>query len=436
LNLGNNEGNINYNCVTNNSTIINNANPDPQLEIIGNVISENSSLTNGVGNLFNKFKNNNLQNKAVVILDPLGDPFPLLGEISENDFSNCQILLGVFLVTDILSGNVFNGFVGQVFNFRGFFKNNSFLSSPNYVYNLNNSSPSTPANFNENQLNFCNADIITASNFNENFAEHSSINIQANTNVIRNNTIRHNSTFDIFQNFGSVISNNIEESIFNFGDINVGVFIRYNELRDNSRLIVGTCNNNISSNAFRSYIFNVSINNSSFGSNQLYNGGVGVNTFSSPNFRNIVGNLNIFSLGTFAFSVGSGIIKTGIVTTRVFLNVSDPTIYDLATQTLTIPSELDGVCGIINLTTGSAPITISKILGGLGNLFSAMQFINTTGFNVDFTATPIGLAVPSDIISNLAPNTYTIVDRLDGADSIFIRNLGNLNGVEQVYIYV
>jgi hypothetical protein len=155
-----------------------------------------------------------------------------------------------------------------------------------------------------------------------------------------------------------------------------------------------------------------------------------------PTIRGILGNLSVFTLGTFAFGIGSGIIKTGIVTTRVLLNVSDPTIYDLATQTLTIPSELSGVCGIINLTTGSAPITISKIVGGLGNIFSAMQFINTTGFNVDFTATPIGLAVPSDIISNLAPNTYTIVDRLDGADSIFIRNLGNFNGVEQVYIYV
>jgi hypothetical protein len=65
-----------------------------------------------------------------------------------------------------------------------------------------------------------------------------------------------------------------------------------------------------------------------------------------------------------------------------------------------------------------------------------MRFVNETGFNVDFTATPIGLAVISDIVSNSAPNTYTIVDRLNGRDSIFIRNLGNFYGVEQVYIYV
>ena len=438
LNLGDNEGKIDYNCVTNNSIIQNNANPDPQLEIIGNVISEGSSLTNGVGARSNRFKNNNINNKSVVLLDDFADPTPIYGEISENEFSNCNITLSVFLGTDILIGNVFNGFVGQVNNFGGVFKNNTFISSPNYTYNLSNQQsgvPPLPANFNENQINFCNADIGNVRNFNENFAEHSSINIQVNTNVIRNNTIRNSSTFNIFQNVGSVIANNIEESTFIFGDVNVGVEVGLNELR-NSSLNVQTCNTTIRSNEFQNYTFNVTTNNCLFRDNQLETGNVSVNTLSSTNIRNIIGNLSIFTLGTFAFPINAGIIKTGIVTTRVFLNVSDPTIYDLATQTLTIPSELSGVCGIINLTNGLAPITISKIVGGLGNFFSAMQFINTTGFNVDFTATPIGIAVGFDIISNLAPNTYTIVDRLNGADSIFIRNLGGLNGVEQVNIYV
>jgi hypothetical protein len=357
LNLGNNEGNINYNCVTNNSIIQNNANPDPQLEIIGNVISENSSLTNGLGARSNRFKNNNINNKSVVLLDDLGDPTPIFGEISENEFSNCNITLGVFLVADSLSGNVFNGFVGQVINFGAFFKNNTFISSPNYTYSLNNQQsgfPSIPANFNENQINFCDADIINISNFNENFAEHSSINIQVNTNVIRNNTIRNNSTFNIVQNFGSVIANNIEESTFIFGDINVGVEVSLNELRISS-LNVQTCNTTIRSNEFQNYTFNVTTNNCLFRDNQLETSGVSINTLSSTNIRNVIGNLNIVSLGTFSYSIGSGIIKTGIVTTRVILDVSDPTIYDLPTQTLTIPSELGSVCGIINLINGSAP---------------------------------------------------------------------------------
>jgi hypothetical protein len=436
LNLGNNEGNINYNCVTNNSTIINNSNPDPQLEIIGNVISENSSLTNGVGNLFNRFKNNNLQNKAVVILDPLGDPFPLLGEISENHFSNCQILLGVFLVTDILSGNVFNGFVGQVFNFRGFFKNNSFLSSPNYVYNLNNSSGGTPANFNENQLNFCNADIINASNFNENLAEYSEVIITYSDNSIRNNSIR-NSTFTITQNQGTIDSNNIEDSTFNFFNVNVGVSIRYNELRNLTTLSVINCNNNITSNEFQNFIFSVGTNNCNFSLNQVFSGQLISPTLSTTQLRNIFGVLFINSTGIFAFSIGGGIIQPNVVTTQVRLDISDPTIYDLPTQTLTIPSVLEFVCGIIALDNGTAPITITKIIGGLtGSTPSAMKFINETGFNVDFSAVAVGVAVANDIISNLAPNTYTLVDRISGADSIYIRRLGAFCGVEQVYIYI
>lgn len=441
LNLGDNEGNINYNCVTNNSIIQNNANPDPQLEIIGNVISEGSSLTNGVGARSNRFKNNNINNKSVVLLDDFADPTPIFGEISENEFSNCNITLSVFLGTDILIGNVFNGFVGQVNNFGGVFKNNTFISSPNYTYNLSNQQsgvPPIPANFNENQLNFCNADIINIRNFNENFAEYSSINIQANANNILNNTIRNNSTFNITQNLGGVNSNNLEESTFNLGDVNVGVFIRWNELVRSS-MIVATCNNSISLNEFQNYTFNVTTNNCQFSGCQLSDSNIGINVFSTTIIRGILGSLNIIELGTFSFNIGGGIVQSGIATTSITLDVSDPTIYDLPTQTLTIPNSLSFVCGIISLINGSAPITISKIVGGLTAQPSAsvsMRFINTTGFNVDFTATPIGLATINDIISNLAPNTYTIVDRLSGGDSIFIRNLGGFYGVEQVYIYV
>ena len=108
----------------------------------------------------------------------------------------------------------------------------------------------------------------------------------------------------------------------------------------------------------------------------------------------------------------------------------------MATQTLFVPSELEFVCGVIYLTNGSAPIVISKIRGGLNQQYGTMKFINDTSFNVDFVTTPIGIAGADDIISNLAPNTYTLVDRIDGTDSIYIRRLGTLCGVEQVYIYV
>jgi hypothetical protein len=410
---------------------------DPQqTELKNNLICENSRLTFSFGAQFNRFNNNNLQNQAIVLIDPLGDPNTLNGLISENEFSNCNFGLAVFLVTDVLSGNIFNGFEGQIMNFGALFKNNSFISSGNYVCNISNQqSGGIFANFNENQFNFCNADITNLRNFNENLAEYSSLVIQSNSNNILNNSIR-NSTFNLTQNFGNVNSNNIEDSTFIFGDVNVGAFIRYNELRSLSSINVTTCNNNIFSNEFQAYSFNVTTNNCNFGLNQLFNSSLTANVLATSLIRSIIGDLGITTLGTFSYNIGAGIIQKDVVTTSVFLDVSDPTIYDLPTQTLTIPNELEFVCGVIYLQNSSAPIIISKIASGLNQNYGAMKFINDTGFNVDFVATPIGLAGANDIISNLAPNTYTLVDRIDGTDSIYIRRLGTFVGVEQVYIYV
>jgi hypothetical protein len=440
LNNCNNQNSV-WNNVINSASIVKilHGGDPQQTELKNNLICENSTLQFSFGAQFNRFNNNNLQNKAIVILDPLGDPNTLNGEISENEFSNCNISLGVFLVTDQLSGNVFNGYVGQVLNFGGFFKNNSFISSTNYTYNLNNQQsglPSIPANFNENQINFCNADINNFRNFNENLAEYSEVIIQSNDNSIRNNSIR-NSTFTITQNQGTIDSNNIEDSTFNFFNVNVGVSIRYNELRNLTTLSVINCNNNITSNEFQNFIFSVGTNNCNFSLNQVFSGQLISPTLSTTQLRNIFGVLFINSTGIFAFSIGGGIIQPNVVTTQVRLDISDPTIYDLPTQTLTIPSVLEFVCGIIALDNGTAPITITKIIGGLtGSTASAMKFINETGFNVDFSAVAVGVAVVNDIISNLAPNTYTLVDRINGTDSIYIRRLGTFCGVEQVYIYV
>ena len=411
---------------------------DPQqTELKNNLICENSRLTFSFGAQFNRFNNNNLQNQAIVLIDPLGDPNTLNGLISENEFSNCNFGLAVFLVTDVLSGNTFNGFEGQIMNFGAVFKNNSFISSGNYVCNISNQqSGGIFANFKENQINFCNADINNFRNFNENLAEYSEVIVQSNQNSIRNNSIR-NSTFTITQNFGTIDSNNLEDSTMNIFDVIVGVSIGYNELRNLSTISIINCNSNILSNEFQNFIFSVGTNNCSFSLNQVFNGQLVAPTLSTTQMRNILGTLFINATGTFAFSVGSGIIQPNSVTTQVTLNISDPTIYDLATQTLTIPSDLANVCGIINLRSGSAPITISKIIGGLSSGFvSTMRFINITGFNVDFSAVAVGVATANEIISNLAPNTYTLVDRVNGGDSIYIRRLGTFCGVEQVYIYV
>ena len=438
----NNYNNLNsvYNNVINSASIVEilHGGDAQQTELKNNVISENSRLQFSFGAQFNRFNNNNLQNKSIVLIDPSGDPNTLNGEISNNQFLNCNVTLGVFLVNDELSGNVFNGFNGSIVNFGAFFKNNSFISSANYNYVISNQqSGGILGNFNENQLNFCNVNITNLRNFNKNTAEYSEINVNSNSNEIQNNTIRENTNFTIVQNFGIVNSNNIEQSTLFIENVPVGVLVRYNELRNLTTINVLNCNQNITSNEFQDFIFNVGTNNCNFSLNQVFNSFIAVNVLSTTIIRNVFGLLNITTPSTFSYSISGGIIQSGEVTTQIQLDINDPTIYDVLSQTLTIPNELSGVCGVIKLINGSAPITISKIVGGVApSLNAVMRFVNTTGFNVDFTATPIGLAVPSDIISNLAPNTYTIVDRLNGADSIFIRPLGNFYGVEQVYIYV
>lgn len=477
LNNCNNQGLVISNSIQNASIVkIQHGGTSQQTELKQNFICENSSLTFTIDSNLNRFNNNNVRNRAIVTFDPLGDPNPTLGLIAENDFVNCELTLGVFLFADILRGNVFNGVVGQIINFQGTFTNNSFISSSSYTFAISNQGTGTTGNFSANQINYCNVDINNLGNFVENILEYSTINIGSNTssgniqkNVLNNSTwgisiqnnsnirfnnffdsqitfvdnngniqynqVTDNSTLQISSNSGSFTNNNIDFSTLTIDSLGITSFAS-NIIENLSIISITNCANSIAQNNFYRFTFQVTTNNCNVFRNNLRSSGIVVTDLSTTTLTDILGNLNILFAGVFTEAISSGVIQEGLTSTSISLDVQNGAIYDAITQTLTIPNELTNVCGIIVLQNGVAPITISKISGGLPTGFGAMKFINSTGFNVDFVSTPIGIAVNDDIISNLAPNTYTIVDRVNGGDTIQIIRSGNFVAIQEVYIYI
>jgi hypothetical protein len=90
---------------------------------------------------------------------------------------------------------------------------------------------------------------------------------------------------------------------------------------------------------------------------------------------------------------------------RQTLDCSDPTIYDLATQKLTIPVNKRGWVGTFILTN-AAGLTIAKI-DGLTK-FNAFRFYTDAG-SVTFTSVAVAGAGLLDIVSSGGATTYTIV---------------------------
>jgi hypothetical protein len=204
----------------------------------------------------------------------------------------------------------------------------------------------------------------------------------------------------------------------------------------NSFVSFSAISGNFSYNTFNKSECRFSSNNSSFVSNN----------WNEVNFR-LSGNIVVEVDGTIlhkATSIGvtlvtkiaGGIIQNNVGTTIQPLDLTDPTIYDSANGILTIPNQWRNLIGEFWLFGAVDTLTIRKIVG-LENRW-ATKFINKElDSNVNFEANnDVTTATATEIISNLTPPTFfSLRGRTNGEDSIYIRSLGNLNGVEQVYIY-
>jgi hypothetical protein len=131
-----------------------------------------------------------------------------------------------------------------------------------------------------------------------------------------------------------------------------------------------------------------------------------------------------------------GIIQNNIGTTIQPLDLTDATIYDAGTKTLTIPTKWRTAIGEFWLNNAVGTLKVEKIIGLSGRY--ATKFVNkAVGSFISFeTVNTVGTASATEIISSLTPpQTFLVAGRVNGEDSIYIRALQTLNGIEQVYIY-
>lgn len=100
------------------------------------------------------------------------------------------------------------------------------------------------------------------------------------------------------------------------------------------------------------------------------------------------------------------------------LDFADPAVYDLPTQTLTIPAGLTWV-GIFSMKNASG-LTVSLILG-IQSSKKAVCFTPFLGSTI-FTSVAVALSLPNEIVSSGGATTYTVQVHPDGAtrDTIWI----------------
>ena len=114
------------------------------------------------------------------------------------------------------------------------------------------------------------------------------------------------------------------------------------------------------------------------------------------------------------------------------LDMTDPAVFNLVSNALTIPAGYLNFFGEYNLVN-NAGFTIDYII----NLSQVTPTRFTCGNGViTINVQPVGIALPQSIISSAGPGALALTNRIDGNDSIVIKGLGQLNGIEQINLYI
>jgi len=305
------------------------------------------------------------------------------------------------------------------------------------------------------------------------------LNINENQGFIQKNIFEQYSVFKISNiSYATISENRLYNSSFNFNIINALTEIKNNSLYGttqsefNSGLFVtGTLNDKIKNNVLVNTLFlckDATSNDEGFCGNNLnrttviLNGNLG-NAFTDNNWTQVefritnisttLGRLQQTTInkGTLLLpiltqDIKGGILQNNISSIKFTLNMEDPTIYDVVNKLLTIPSGSGDFFGEYYLFSNT-PFDIEKIIN-LSQRF-ATRFISEV--NPDFPSykrfvvlpsVPSGLQLNQLLSPNnpIATNTYYfIIDGGNGTqgwyDSIYLRNLGNYNGIEQYYRY-
>lgn len=400
----------------------------------------------------------------------------ILTSISYNEITNSEVLIRKgtgYMYVQVLSQNTFNNSFFDSHNKLDFLQRN-FAENSQLVVDA--------VSFRDNRVH---TSAVTISNslglFSRNVFVNSTIDIQSNTLDITRNTVNTGLFRVLNDNLGEIKGNLIESGgIINITTNSAGSIVNFNNVSQSSVLEVTTNNSTILNNTISgesrldvvtnngtigdtkplangsgNYILghstvNITTNDDVFSGNRFddyctitvannSNFFQAVEAYKSDvilvNNANGISNINLKStqinIAT-PLLINDGEAVTGNGSIAYTIDCADPSVYDLGTQTLTIPLEVSAFAGIIKLTNA----------GGLGiikiaNLNSRwLTTISNDAGTTTFNTTAVGLAVATDIISSFAPLTaLPVVYRANGGDSILFRATGNLASVEQANIY-
>lgn len=278
--------------------------------------------------------------------------------------------------------------------------------------------------------------------------------------TVRSNTIIETSKIEIINNaVGSSFENNQlnSNSILRIVGTNSGI-INGNVLKNLSTFICLDNSSEFVGNVFNSCQYNVTTNQGTINFNQLTDCLVNISLVNLTNFSlntwnttsfvllndlafavsNTFVDSGVFNMTQINYQIDGGIIQNNVGTIKYGLDMSDPTIYNVGTRTLTIPLGLNQFIGEFTLYNGGGQII--QFIVNLGRKY-ATKFLNRDPNTfVDFLVNnSVAVAGVNELVSTslIIPVSYRMFCSLTFfQDSIYIRNNNfNLNSIEQVYVY-
>lgn len=378
------------------------------------------------------------------------------------------------MIIKSFTNNFFKGNNSSVIDFQGddlFVRNNYFENCQGIIYSndttfdnnhiLNTSFDLSlvETNFEKNQLNSCEL-VINKNNayFGFNNAFKTTIRIYNSTSSELNNTF-FNAILTINNSLGTFYKNTINNSKVSIITITLNSVFAQNLLENDSEINITTLNGQFGigkqevGNRLKSSIVTiVNFNNGNFSCNNLESTIINVNVFDGEiTLCSLTGNGSIiinnmsgndiasvtadrFSFGSPSYNLNKSYSGTrlsyGVNTIEVNLDLSDSTIYDLPTETLTIPSEYINWGGKFNLQNGSGLI-ISKIIGLEANY--PYSFITSNGV-IQFRTVATISALANQIVSTqTAPALIGITYQAASPDYVIGQATNNIYAINQVY---
>jgi hypothetical protein len=366
------------------------------------------------------------------------------GQIVNNVISGNSTLSIININQNEVIGNIVRGFsLLNITTNNGFINNNEFTTQTTVsivtnggIINLNIASNNCIFSVEEN---------TSRGDISENIISTSTFQVQViNKNLIKTNIVRQNSILRVDTNDadGEILQNTVlQESkiIIGSNDGFVGQSGRYdgNYLTQQSTLTLGTVLN-------ANYVGSIT---SGQGSRLTV-------TTVNDEFGRLVTNFTVITIGTLNSRFSSlnitkggyvvpihnqifelGTFDYGLSTIKCEVDMSDPTVYNPATFTLTLTISTGLVlCGEITLINGGGS-TIKKITNM--NFYAPTTFYSGSG-TVTFDSVAVAGALPTEIVSTLGATSFAIAYNVNAQNFITFRPsiFSSIRQIDQVNIYL